>query len=143
MHLFVILSFLAVPPLFTAPVPKALRKVPNYDGVWQVVEFIDQDGGLKSAAVGKYWKIDGDKIGQGKAANEWSEGDLSRTLRTPDGQKPHLRELVVSDTVWYSCALELDGDTLRLAGCIDSSKTITECKPGKNVYYYEFKRVNK
>ncbi len=133
----------SVVSLSAAPVPKAIqKKPPTADGVWECVEFNGYNGRVKATVTGTFWKIAGDKMSVGKPTpDEFAEGDYNSTFRVVDAAKPHQLEMSVSDKVRYSAVLVPDGDSLRWAWCTNSAKTITECGPADDVYYYVFKRV--
>jgi hypothetical protein len=131
-------------PLLAAPVPKGMKaKRPSADGLWQVVAFNGDNGQVGPGGVLKtYWRIDADRMSNGKEtpAQIEVEGCLHSLVgRDPD--RPHLLELKLGQGGSRSCALEVDGDTLRWAWATDPVATVTECKPAAGVYYYEFKRV--
>jgi hypothetical protein len=129
-------------PAFAAPVPKALKAKPTMDGVWEWVEF-NGDNGTMEYVIPKptYRRIEGDRISTGKRSiDDLFREPLILSLQVRDEQQPHLRTYDTGG-VKYSSVVELDGDTLRWCYALDLKATITECKPAKGVYYYEFKRV--
>jgi hypothetical protein len=123
-------------PLSAAPVPKALKKpLPSPDGVWRLVEF-NTDGQNEPVRDAELdWVIAGEHIFPRQAV-EPAHGDKGPpNFTTPDESRPHRRlwgdqpaVLVVSDT------------TLQLCVATDGRQEVSECRPGKGVWYYTFER---
>ena len=138
-----VLLLLFALPLFAAPVPKAVKAKPSTeDGVWEWVEFNGNDGKMQySIQKPTYWRIEGGRMSVGKrSVDELFREPLPHTVSVRDERQPNLR---THDTggAKHSAVLEVDGDTLRFAYAVDTTKAITECKPADGVYYYVFQRV--
>jgi hypothetical protein len=125
-----------------APVPKGVKKPPSADGVWECVEFNGHNGKVRSATViGTFWQMEGEELWSGKrTVAELTPDSQPLVLAIRDPKRPHQRELV-SGGGRASADIEVDGDPLRWALATDWTKTITECGPADDVYYYVFKRV--
>ena len=137
-----VLLLLVALPVLAAPVPKSLKGAPTLDGVWQVVEYNGMNGQRPAQAEGTYWRVEGESFGGGEdSIKKLTSDNLPHLLRIPDPKKPHLREYHLFGGEKYSAVVDLDGDTLRFAWAPDATKTISECKPADDMYYYVFRRV--
>jgi hypothetical protein len=126
------------PVALAAPVPKSVKKASSPDGTWKLVEFWST--GTKGNAQGMtaVWVLEGEAfyVGPKNESNYWQ-------LTIPDSAKPNVRKFAHgrTSTSPYPAMVQAEGDTLKFCYGIDSSVEITECGPGKNVYYYVFTRL--
>lgn len=145
-------ALLLVPALaLAAPVPKEVKKErPTLDGTWELSS--SESGGQKVAEKGQTWQIDGEalvirygkavasnvrytlvapKDGGADAVDFVSRSDRGAVAGQPKG------EIVFTQKGVYA----VDGDTLTLCLNLRGEDRPAECKPGKGLVVYTFKRV--
>lgn len=130
-------------PVLAAPVPKAVKKMPTMDGIWEWVE-ININDGKDEYEVPKpsYWRIVGDRMAVHKrTVEEAMIAEPRARFEILDEKQPHLRTYHNSSGGTHPAVVNLDGDTLRWCFASDPEQVVTECKPADGVYYYVFKRV--
>ena len=148
MNRFALCLLFAV-PVFAAPVPKATPKKeePTMNGVWEVVERVNNGRPLKSRdhecwvfGDDTYTIYDGMKDVTG--VNDPGNKLCSGAKLTPDSKDPTALDLNEGRNQNIT-RMQLDGDTLHIAIGIDQKKTRpAEAKPGQGVAYIKFQRVD-
>ncbi len=137
------LSLLIAAPLaFAAPVPKELKgndDARNILGTWEMTRFshYGKDPAPQTDTI--LWRFDGDGRGVVTNPKETEIGYKLLPAESPNAQKSFDYRWVDSH---FKGLYRLDGDTLRIA--VDSSGgkvRAAELGPGKNLYYWEFRRV--
>ena len=139
MYRLALVSVLVLVSVATAaPIPKSLKKRqyggdPN--GVWQLTKFNSsgREGGHESMA--KYWEIDGEHffIGIPSPDNRGTTTGNDFKITNPDD--PDFRMYAGNRS-----RLKVNGDELCWVYA-SMNDDLTECSPGPNRFYYEFKRV--
>jgi hypothetical protein len=136
-------------PLVAAPVPKAFQKKerPTLNGVWEVVERTNRGKPLK--VMGReFWVLTDNTytILEG-LPDEAMLKDPTMTRATGTMGAPEPKEPAVLD-LWEGrnrdlCRIQLDGDTLHMAITLNQKVgRPTEAKPGADVAYIKFQRVD-
>lgn len=137
-----LLLLLASPLASAAPVPKELKRTDEHAilGTWEVVRYscYGQDQVLTQRV---QWQLDADGKGALINANGLQEREYkllpAESAKSPKG----------FDYSWDYFKMKglyrLDGDTLKIALNNDGGKVrAAELGPGKNIWYWEFKRVD-
>jgi hypothetical protein len=136
-----LLLLVAAPLALAAPVPKELKRTDEdaIVGTWQVVRYsVYNENRVLPATL---WRFDGE--GKGQFWNSMSRHEMAYTLLPPaSAESPN-----GFDYSWDHFKMKglyrLDGDTLTIALNNDGGKVrAAELAPGKNTWYWEFKRVH-
>jgi len=136
-----IFLLLVLPQVFAAPVPKELKQTDELRirGTWEVVRYscYGQDQVLTKPA---QWQLDAD--GKGTLINANGPSPLEYKLLSADS--PDAAKAI--DYRWmefkFKGLYKLDGDQLTIAVNNDGGKIrAAELAPGKDVWYWEFRRV--
>jgi len=136
-----ILLLLATSLAFAAPVPKELRGTDEDAilGTWQVMRYsaYEEERMLPQPIL---WRFDGG--GKGQFSNPTGAQDMAYTLIPSENAKsPHGFD-IRWDHFKMKGLYRLDGDRLTIALNNDGGKVrAAELAPGKNTWYWEFKRV--
>ena len=142
--------FLFAAPLVAAPVPKALKKRPALDGVWQVVEWHSGNAQLQLTDE-VLWKIDGETLaveGKNTATPAGFVANANRTMKKPEGGADNAIDYTILPTdgsrpSFRPSVFEVDGDTFTI--CLTDTHNgprPAECKPSGDTVTYVLKRVD-
>jgi hypothetical protein len=136
MRSLVLLLLLALPAV-AAPVPKGIKKASSPDGAWYLVECVGNGQPHDVAKMERNWAVDGDvMLLGGKTQSDRGKHVSVIPFAIPEPAKPSVRKFSSNWSV-----VEVSGDTLRFCYAYDTSRELTECKPGPGVAYYVFERV--
>ena len=131
---------LVATPLFAAPVPKELKTsdASAILGTWQVVRYsaYNEERVLPET----HWRFEGE--GKGEFWNPGSRQEMAYALLAPEAARSPNGFDYSWDHFKMKGLYRLDGDTLTIALNNDGGKVrAAELAPGKNTWYWEFKRV--
>ena len=132
---------LAVPLALAAPVPKELKRNDEQRilGTWEMVRFSHYGKDLAAQTETILWRFDADGSGVVNNPKQYEIGYKLLPADSPKSQKGFDYRWVDSHFKGLS---RLDGDTLKIAVDSDGGKVrAAELGPGKNLYYWEFKRL--
>ena len=136
-----VILLLAVPLASAAPVPKELKRndAQAILGTWEMVRssLYAKDPAPPTATI--LWRFDADGSGVVNNSEKYEIGYKLLPADSPNAPKNFDFRWVDSH---FKGLYRLDGDTLKIAVDSDGGKVRAgELGPGKNLYYWEFKRL--
>ena len=137
-----VILLLAVPLASAAPVPKELKRADDERailGTWEMVRssHYAKDPAPPTATI--LWRFDADGSGVVNNSEKYEIGYKLLPADSPNAPKNFDFRWVDSH---FKGLYRLDGDTLKIAVDSDGGKVrAAELGPGKDLYYWEFKRL--
>jgi hypothetical protein len=136
-------------PLSAAPVPKAVKKGVDLDGVWTMSELYSGEKNATGRNAAR-WTITGEQVGY-EHSNDGEPfrrpDDATYSLVRPKGGGADEFDYVVTyktgRVATYPGRVEVDGDTFKLCYGVTTAKLRpTECQPKVGTVMFVFKRAD-